>query len=516
MSRSRRLSIALALIVAGGLAGPSASASRIEAGCLAPTGSPTLAVGVVGCQLLDSTSMGGLTPISYYIPPACDPALGRRCPVLYYLHSTGSSSREGTGPMGSPGNAWVKALTSGPAVDPRTVQDPWNYDDPSGWVPKPPIDMIIVSLLNATVGYGPVLDVDTGWGDWIDRYAAGGDSQRYDTPAPKAAALVLEVVRYVDAHFPAGRDRQSRAIIGYSEGAFGAFANGLAHPDVFSAMSMVSGGGFPFPGLLFDDTPVAAPVAIAPPVGVPYRPIPGVVPTAAPEQVFGAHTYGALATVGFGDVVADNWNWRQANPIDLAANGRAWSGDVQSSYLKFRSNDTLPHRGLEDLLERRTTANALEVAETSLSMYLKQILDLNHVAYRYDMGPGDHWDPYQRPFFREDLEALYAHLQHWDGNGTPLPYPDRFDYRTSAREFDIWGWHVSVDRAANEFLYLTDVTCDGLTARGTGTVVATPPASCGKRSVSIDLGPSQATDEPMGAGSFTGYGRTVRVQTEAP
>ena len=41
--------------------------------------------------------------------------------------------------------AWVAALTSGPRVDPHSVPDPWNYADPSTWIGKPPLDMILVA-----------------------------------------------------------------------------------------------------------------------------------------------------------------------------------------------------------------------------------------------------------------------------------------------------------------------------------------------------------------------------------
>lgn len=489
-------------------------AGRIDPNCSPPTTDPVLVVGTVGCQLLESSFMGGTTAFSYYIPDACDPALERTCPVLYYLHGTGGSHREGVGVTRSAGNSWVKALTSGPPVDPRADPEPWNYADPATWVEKPPIDMIIVSPHHPTVAYGPAPDHDTQWVDWNPRYAAGGDSERYGTPPPRSARMVVhEIVPYVDEHFPTGAGRQWRAMVGYSAGGFGSFAIGLAHPDVWSSLSMVSGGGFPFPMLLFDGVRVDPPVGVAPPVALPYTPLPGPIPLLVPEQLL-EQSLVPVMTVGFGDPVADNWNWRQANPHDMAANARAWAGDVQSTYLKFHVNDVLPRRteDVELLLGGGYLAFGFEAVLLPTSLYLTQVLDRNEVEYTFDLGPGHHWSPYQSPYFREHLEAHYANLRHWDGGGTPRPHPDRFDYRTSFRVFDIWGWHFEVEREANEFLYLTDVTCEGLTVRGTGTVTFTSP--CGDEGT-VDLGPSQVADDPAGLGAFRGYGRTVRVDLTA-
>src|SRR5438045_9255757 len=88
---------------------------------------PTVTVGVVECQKVPAPSLGGTSAISYYVPPNCAPDLGRLCPVLYYFHGTGGTYREFVGQKGGNSAASIKALTSGPPVDPRRVQDPWNY-----------------------------------------------------------------------------------------------------------------------------------------------------------------------------------------------------------------------------------------------------------------------------------------------------------------------------------------------------------------------------------------------------
>ena len=101
----------------------------------------------------------------------------------------GGSYREGVGAKGSAGGEWVRPLTSGPPVDPRNEAEPWRYANTSTWVPKPAIDMIVVSPHGKTLpgGYGPQPDQDPFWFDWNPRYANGGDLQRYDTPPPRFA-----------------------------------------------------------------------------------------------------------------------------------------------------------------------------------------------------------------------------------------------------------------------------------------------------------------------------------------
>src|SRR6185295_11383326 len=79
--------------------------------------------------------------------------------------------------------------------------------------------------------------------------------------------------------------------------------------------------------------------------------------------------------------------------------------------------------------------------------------------------------------------------------------PESHHYRSIYRDFDVWGWSFHVEREPVEFLNLTDVTCNGITLRGTGTVTVTVPASCatgnnGSAMFVVDLGLSFPIDEP--------------------
>jgi S-formylglutathione hydrolase FrmB len=517
------LAVACAVVVALALAPAPADAQQdagFAAECAPATEAPALVVGVVGCQRLDSEMLGGTTAFSYYIPAAC---AGRECPVMYYLHGTGGSYREGTGPAGSAGGAWVRALTAGPPVDPRSVDDPWRYSDLSTWVPQPALDLIIVSPHGLTLdrGHGVGGGQNPFWTDWNPRYAQGGDQQRYDTPAPRFEShLVEELLPYVDAHFPTAGEREQRGLVGYSMGGIGAMANGLKHPDLFATVGMRSGGTGPFPTL--DTVPVDSPVGVAPPVAVPHQPLPGVIPAVAPSQVWTDVLYGSVATVGFGDIVVDHVWWRQSQGGEHAVNARAFGADGrQSLHLKYFVNDVVVRRA-EDVaaLPERYMQTVFEGLLNPMSRYLDATFELHGVERTFDVGPGDHSGTYAVAYFREQLEQQYAHMRHADGGGDPGPRADVFDHRTVREAVDIWGWRFDVDREAVEFLNLTDVSCDGLTLRGSGQVTVTVPGWCrtgldGERTFTVDLGPGQATDEPLGVGSSSAYGRTVTVDLTA-
>src|SRR3954451_4488058 len=186
--RPARLLLAAAVVASGVAITPALATSHLSAtdaffpGCAAPSTAPTLTVGRVGCLELPSTAIGGTTAFSYYIPPACAPGLAHRCPVFYELHGFGGNYTSMLGTGDDP-SAYVAALAAGPAKDPHSVRDTWNYSDPAHWVKKPSLDAILIAADGRTVpgGYGPGPGLDGYWIDWNPRYAKGGDHPRYNT-----------------------------------------------------------------------------------------------------------------------------------------------------------------------------------------------------------------------------------------------------------------------------------------------------------------------------------------------
>lgn len=493
-----------------GMGWPAVEAAAPFDDCAAPSSHPSVVVGTVACQQLNGSAIGGLTAFSYFVPDGCSPSTGRRCPVLYLLHGFGGDYHSMLGTAASP-SSWVHALATQPATDPRASATPWTLSDPSAWVSAPALDMILVAPHGRTVpgGYGPSAGVDSYWTDWNPRYALGGNDPKYDTPPPRFSTfLVDELLPYVEARFPTEPGRQWRALAGTSLGGFGSDKNGLQHPDLFTSMGSVSGAhNFLFaPGLDAGATPTS-PVGVQPPVSIAPVAVPGAL-TQVPGWAVPSQAYTFLAaTLALGDPVADQAYFRGNTPRDLALNARAYDASgAQSLFIKGFVNDTIPRRP-QDATDPVSIAFEDIVLPMNLDMELA-FTDLG-VRREFDIHPGLHSEPYRAVWMREQLEAQYAHLRHWDGTGASPQAPTRFDYRSVSSDFSIWGWQVHVERANVEFLDLTDVSCASITLRGTGVVRVTPPPSCGHHAFTVDLGDSTPIDEPANAGATPVYGRTV-------
>lgn len=487
-------------------------------GCL-PDPPTSVVVGRVTCQEIASTALGGTSAFSYYVPPGCDPAAfpGRRCPTLYLLHGFGGDYTGMLGTGDEP-SAWISALTSGPARDPRQMLDPWTVQDPAGWTPQAPLNFILVAPHGATLdgGYGPIGGLDGFWTDWNPRFAKGGDSERYATPAPRFETFVTrELIGFVEDHFPAGSGREWRALAGVSLGGFGSYKLGLQHPDLWSTIGSVSGAH----NFLFAPAPdpllVDSPVNVGPPAQLPYTHLPSItsmIPLEAlPEQARGF----PVSFLVFGDPAGDQATYRGNMPRDLAMNARAGADGTPSLHIRGFVNDAIPRRA-EDFGASYPVAQAFEIIVLSMNLGMETAFRVQGVERDFEIHPGIHSGVYWNPFLRQQIAAQYARVRHADGTGDPPPAPSLFDFRSISTDFGIWGWHFQVAREPVEFLTLTDVSCDGLTLRGSGVVTVTVPAGCGTTldgatTFEVDLGPSWPVDEPGGASDVPAYGLSVRV-----
>ena len=508
------IAIAVAAAMLAGVGAARVKAAPAFTDCADRSTPMTVVVGQVACQTLDSGAVGGTTAFSYFVPPACAAATGHSCPVLYLLHGFGGDYHGMLGTAARP-SSWVRALTAKPRVDPRTSSHPWTLSDPAQWVAAPSIDMILVAPHGRTVpgGFGPGPDIDSYWTDWNPRYAKGGDDPKYATPAPRFSIFLIdELIPYVEHNFATRSGRDWRALAGTSLGGFGSYKNGLQHPDVFTSMGSVSGAhNFLFaPGLDAGAFP-PSPVAVQPPVAVGHMAVPGVM-NQLPAGVVPAQASTLLAaTMALGDPAADQAYFRGNTPRDLAVNARAYDPTGhQELFIKGFVNDTIPRRP-EDV----TDPIGIAFEDIVLPMNLSMELAFSDVGVRreFDIHPGLHSEPYRGAWMREQLEAQYERVRHWDGGGAPLlPPPVHFDYRSVSTDFTIWDWEVHVDRRPVEFLTMTNVSCSSVTVQGTGTVTITPPPSCGRSPVTVDLGPSFPIDEPANAGALPIYGRTITKQ----
>jgi hypothetical protein len=429
----RALALATALIACSLFASAPSRAQELAAECeYAPNGPSHLVVGSVECLRFDSAMMGGVVPFTYYVPPACDPALGRTCPVLYLLHGLTGGYQQMIGARGQADNEFVRALTSGPPVDPRTVAEPWTWASPSTWVAKAPLDFILVAPHGVTLasGYNPTPGQakDCGWQDWNPDYWEGGANPFY--AGRRRAAL--------DAHQRGDplrratlsgdrrpqRPRDERDLLR----SIGTGHIGLRRPDLFSSLHQISGQGPPWPPACMVDpggNEVAVPIQFPLTLGSP-----GVQPLIEslinPPLIYISQNGDGLAT--------DYAYTRQHYPPDLMVNARAFRGGVPVIRWSFSANDTVPRR-VEELSDPFTAvAIGLESAlATSPSLLAETEATQRSVPHTFELHPGIHSTPYWAPYFRVWMEEMYSDVQHWDGGGNVFPAPDVFDYRTCSR-----------------------------------------------------------------------------------
>ena len=529
----RRILLSVAGAVAcAGLALPAAVGPGLAptaadfAGCAPPpdTVAFQLVVGTVACQeLRDGARLLGpdiAVPFEYYVPPDCVTA--GPCPVLYLLHGFGGSYDEMLGAPGSVTSAWIQAETKETPAGFESA--PWNYADPSTWVPAPSaLDMILVAPLGQTLpgGYGPAPGLDSYWADWNPRYALHGGDQRYATAPPRFETfLTTELPAFVEQYLPTATGRQWQAIGGVSLGGYGAYKLGLQHPDLYSAMLSVSGAQ----NFLFAPAPqpgmVTLPVGVQPPVPVTYVQLP-----AASGAVLGAPLPSQVGTFttaldAFGDPVADQAYFRGNMPTDLAMNGRAFASDGEQLLgIDGFVNDMVPEQaatGDPGALGSDLSSEPFENIVFPMNVDMEAAFAMQGVANTFAVHQGNHSDTYRNAWFRGLEEFASARLARGTTGAPGTAAPAEFDYRTISTGFTIWGWQFAVRRTPVEFLDLRNVSCHGLTLQGSGQVTVTVPAPCGSglqgsSTFTVDLGPDQATDEPLGLSATPVYGRTVTV-----
>lgn len=490
----------------------------------APDGPAELQVGVVECLRFDSEMMGGKAPFSYYIPPNCAPETGRRCPVFYWLHGLGGeynhAGPNGIGERGQAEQPWVRALFSGPAELPDEVAEPWTLADPADWVEREAIDMILVTPHGQTLpgGYGPTPDSpkSTGWVDFNPRYAKDGEQPTYDTPPPRNASMIIrELIPYVEQHFPAIAGRSGRALGGVSYGSIGTGIIGLTYPDHFSSLLMMSGVGVVWPNPCSVEDPDFG--SFSSPQESPFT-----APAIGMQPYVDLYVDNQTLYLGaFGDgFTADNVYARAHHPPELLPNALSYNSGQQILDFEISVNDGIPRRPEDAEDPFNAVAAALEIGLAyTPAQFMEQDAQRLGVEHRYFEREGLHTGPYWQPYFRQWAELIYSKVQHWDGNGHAYPRPEVFNYRSIAKDFSVWEWQFLVDRPIDEFLNLTNVSCDEITLRGSGSVTLTIPEYCGtskdgSREVVVDLGPSMPVNEPYGTGSCQSWGNSVTLSFE--
>ncbi len=512
----------LACVLAG-ISSTRVPAGAVTPGCGADAELVTVVVGQVACQEVTSDLLGdGIgVPFEYYVPPACDPINGVKCPTLYLLHGFGGGLTSMLGQAGTNSSPWIQAQTKRPPAGFEST--PWRYADPKTWGTAADIPMILVAPMGQTQpgGYGPQPGLDSYWADWNPRYAAGGDQQRYNTPPPRFESFILdELAPFVERNLPAGKGRDYRAIGGVSLGGYGSYKNGLQHPDEWTSMLSVSGAHT----FLFAPSPqpgaVTLPAGVQPPVPVTFTPLPPASGAAAgaplPSQVGTFIT----AVTALGDPAADNAYFRGNMPTDLAMNARAYNADGSQAFgINGFVNDMTPAQTLDGDPSAASSdigSTPFENVVFPMNVDMEAAFTGQNVERTFAIHRGNHSDRYRNAWYRGLEEFAYARLRHPDSTGPKADPPKVFDYRSINNDFSIWDWEFHVERQPVEFLTLRSVSCSSITLQGTGVVTFVVPKSCmngseESRTFTVDLGNAQPVSDPAALGATPVYGKTVTV-----
>ena len=311
-------------------------------------------------------------------------------------------------------------------------------------------------------------------GQWYD-YEDG--SFRFET-------YVLDhLVPFVDDHFRTIADRQGRVIAGLSNGGYGALHLSAKRPDLFVAAGAMSSN------------------------------------------------LGARGFSGLGP--ADAVHYQGSVPYQLAQN--------------YDEVDLVLDLGTS--CQSDITVDACATIAVDLAFWPDHIAFANQMAavdhqgtFDYRETEGAHaWRWWTKWLEERDLPFFHERLlppQPVRRKVAPSPIPESFRYRSIAPAFTVWDHFVEIDRTNREFLDLTDVTADGFTAQGSGTLTLTTarrhrPGSVftvegatdepqevvadreGRLTVTVDLGPShehdQFTPEARAAEAAGGYWTTREV-----
>lgn len=286
----------------------------------------------------------------------------------------------------------------------------------------------------------------------------------WDVPSgyPLNETYVIDhVIPYVDSRFRTISDRAGRAIAGLSQGGAGTARLASLHPDLFVAAAPMSAA---FSVNHFGTSPVGgggpSPTDVRAVANDPFEIMDNLDPVAL------SLIYGRTC----GDASA---------PGACATYGVAWA------------------------FEHACCSNEPYVAK--LGVVREEPFDFHAVVGGHDWS---YWRAWLRGTSGTFVLRHLRNPQRADTRRAVSAPPQSFRYRSIEPVFDIFDYDISVaKRPATEFLYLTDVTAKGLTARGSGnaTVRTAPRYVPGRRYVVRGTGerPQRVRADRKGRLTFT-------------
>lgn len=323
-------------------------------------------------------SLAFISGMCVYLPPNYEDGT-MKYPVLYLLHGGG----------GDQGN-WVTMGRVRDVLDGAYAADP---------------NSAIIALMP-----------DGRSGQWHDYYDRRFLMESY---------VVDHVVPYADSHFRTIPDRNGRAIVGLSNGGYGAMHFAAKRPDMFRVAGSMSGN-------------------------------------------LGARSMGNLGTPVFpgGPAFQEAGTYYYGNvPAELATNldhvglildwGASCSGDL--------------------FVDLCLTWGAEQAFRGDNQHFRNRLTDAGHGDLDYREAEGSHaWRWWTRWLSERHLPFALARLvdpMPVDGVIPVSVTPTVFRFRSIKPQFSVWGYEVKVDAGRpSEFLEMVDVTAGGMTVRGSGGV----------------------------------------------
>jgi S-formylglutathione hydrolase FrmB len=315
-------------------------------------------------------------------------------------------------------------------------------DDHTTWTENTDVEDLTADLPFVVVMPEGGRTPDTGWySDWAE---PGGPQWE--------SAHLRQLLPFLEDRYSAGGARERRVVAGLSMGGFGAMSYAARHPDLFVGAASFSGAVH---------TTIAGPAsATVFEQANPYVGTPG-------DGVWGPYETSEVT-------------WQGHNPTDLATNLRPVA-------LWVRTGNGVPLPG-DDV-----KAAPVEAGVYTMNVAFHDRLQQAGIAHTWvDRGHGVHaWS-----YWEDDLAATlpaFAELV-----AAPPGPPATFDYRFVEETASVFGWRFEVTgRAGPAFTELTGVDAAGMTAAGSGTLVATAPDG---RSVTAALSATpKRLDLPVGS-----------------
>jgi S-formylglutathione hydrolase FrmB len=293
-----------------------------------------------------------------------------------------------------------------------------SLDDQTAWTTKGDAEKI-------SAPYQLIIVMPSGgqFGNYTDWYNDGAYG-----PPEWETYHINQLIPWIDAHLPTDGTRAGRWVAGLSMGGGGAASYQARHADLFSAVGIFSGA--------VDTNNVF------------------VQPLTANAGTMSGHPEWSV----YGPRATEEVRWRGHNGWDLAEN-------LRGAFIQIDTGDGSgggPGGDTGDPVEA-------DVYQQSVALHRKlDELGIAHIWNYYGAG-GHAWY-----YWNRDLSQLLPRLMALYADGGQLQ-PDHFAYTAIEPSYDVYGWHVAIERPALEFSTLRQAGSDGFALSGSGKALVTTP-----------------------------------------